>query len=307
MKFLPYVFLGCAISLNLCADVAKPKSSNPGGALPAVWSSTTAQERLKALRVAQLDAYRALAARVYGFQFAAGTIVYDYALKSDTIHSRLETVLKGAAEMEEPEYTDKGMVMVVYGLKLEKIFDVLKIDRSFNSLLINKQIQHQGKIIEALGCGALPGSMGLKMLHAKRAAELDAYRLLAERLVGVKINSETSVAGLCLKNDKVEASLAAFLKGLKPVGVSYQDDGACSVTVQLKIREVVETIENLIRVYNSGNADKITDIRITTNDKIFKATGHGAPRDDSTVVSLSSGSTAQTILHKIIKKEIVVE
>jgi hypothetical protein len=307
MKFLPYIFLACAISLNLCADVAKPKSVISGSALPKIWSSTSAQERLKALRVAQLDAYRALAARVYGFQLATGTIVYDYALKSDTIHSRLETVLKGATELENPEYTDKGMVMVVYGLKLEKIFDVLKIDESFNSLLVNKEIHHQGKTIEALGCGALPGSIGLKMLHAKRAAELDAYRLMAERLVGVKINSETSVAGLCLKSDKVEASLAAYLKGLKPVAVSYQEDGACSVTMQLKIREVVEIIENLVRIYNSGNIDKITDKKITTNDKVFKATGHGAPRTDDTVIPLNSGSTAQTILHKIIKREVVIE
>lgn len=307
MKFLLYLFLSFVIAFRLGADVAKPQSADSGGALPAIWSSTGAQERLKALRVAQLDAYRALAARVYGFQLATGTIVYDYALKSDTIHSQLETVLQGATELENPEYTAKGMVMVVYGLKLEKIFAVLKIDKSFNDLLVNRQIQHGDKVIEALGCGALPGSPGLKMLHAKRAAELDAYRLMAERLVGVRINSETSVAGLCLKSDKVEASLAAYLRGMKPVAVSYQNDGACSVTVQLKIREVVETVENLVRIYNSGNTDKITDIKITANDKVFKATGHGAPREDSTVIELNSGGTAQTILHKIISKEIVVE
>jgi hypothetical protein len=307
MKSLSYFFViaVAALSFNLNADVAKPKlSSSKNTTLPAIWSSTTAQQRLKALRVAQLDAYRALVARVYGFQLASGSTVYDYALESDMVHSRLDAVLKGATEIEKPEYTDKGLVMVVYGLKLRKIIEILKINKSFNQLVVSKTIQHQDKTIEALGCGALPGSTGMNMLHAKRAAEMDAYRLMAERIVGVKINSETSVAQMCLKNDKVQASLIAFLKGLKPTAIDYKADGSCAVTIQLKIREVVETVENLMRVYNSGNKDKIKNVKITTNDKIFKTTGHGAPRDAG---SLTDANSAKMILIKVIRKEIVVE
>ncbi len=309
MKSLSYFFViaVAAVSFNLNAGVAKPKlSSSKNTTLPAIWSSTTAQQRLKALRVAQLDAYRALVARVYGFQLASGSTVYDYALESDMVHSRLDAVLKGATEIEKPEYTDKGMVMVVYGLKLRKIIEILKINKSFNQLVISKTIQHQDKTIEALGCGALPDSMGMKMLHAKRAAEMDAYRLMAERIIGVKINSETSVAQMCLKNDKVQASLIAFLKGLKPTAIDYKADGSCAVTIQLKIREVVETVENLMRVYNSGSKDKITSVKITTNDKIFKTTGHGAPRV-ADAGSLNDADSAKTILIKVIRKEIVVE
>ena len=181
---------------------------------------------------------------------------------------------------------------------------LLKIDKSFNKLVISKSVQHQDKTIEALGCGALPDSIGMKMLHAKRAAEMDAYRLMAERITGVKINSETSVAQMCLKNDKVQASLIAFLKGLKPTAIDYKADGSCAVTVQLKIREVVRTVENLVRIYNSGNKDKIKSIKITTNDKIFKTTGYGAPRDSG---SLNDANSAQMLLIKVIRKEIVVE
>ena len=307
MKALSYLFViaATALSFSLKADVAKPKSTS-SATLPAVWNSSSAQERLKALRVAQLDAYRALLERVYGFQISSGTTIYDCALKSDQIHTRINLLLKGATEMEKPEFNDKGMVMVVYGMKLRKIIDILKVDKTFDTTTITKGIQD--KTIEALGCGALPGTMGMKMLRAKRAAELDAYRLMAERITGVKLNSETTVANMCLKNDKVQASLVAFLKGLKPTAVNYKSDGACSVTMQLKIREVVKTVETLVRIYNSENKDKIENVKIATNDKIFTVTGNGAPRDN-VVVDPSNDiyRTELTVLRTVLKKEVVVE
>lgn len=307
MKTLSYLFVIAAtlVSFSLKADVAKPRST-ASAVLPAIWNSSSAQERLKALRVAQLDAYRALLERVYGFQISSGTTIYDCALKSDQIHTRINLLLKGATEMEKPEFNDKGMVMVVYGMKLRKIIDILKVDKTFDTTTITKGIQD--KTIEALGCGALPGTMGMKMLRAKRAAELDAYRLMAERITGVKLNSETTVANMCLKNDKVQASLVAFLKGLKPTAVNYKADGACSVTMQLKIREVVKTVETLVRIYNSENKDKIENVKIATNDKIFTVTGNGAPRENIVVdPSNEIYHTELTVLRTVLKKEVVVE
>ncbi len=311
MKSSLYLFViaaaGVALSTRLNAEVAKPQfESSQNLNLPAIWRSSSASQRLKTLRVAQLDAYRALIERVYGFQIVSGTSVYDCVLQSDIVRTRLSAVLKGATELEKPQYTEQGMVMVVYGLKLRKIIEILKMDKSFDTLTITKSIEHQDKIIEALGCGALPDSMGVKMLRAKRAAELDAYRLMAERIVGVRINSKTTVANLCLLSDKVQASLVAFLKGLKPSSIKYKADGSCAVTVQLKIREVVKTLEGLVRIYNSGIKDKISSVNITTNDKIFKVTGNGAPRD-ITAYSANYISSGKSILLKIIRKEIVVE
>ena len=304
--FCFFTVIIAVLSINLNADVAKPQFK--GSTLPSIWGSTTAQERLKALRVAQLDAYRALLERVYGFELASGTTVYDCALQSDKVRTSLDLVLKGATELEAPQYTGQGMVMVTYGLKLRKIIDILKTDKSFDTLNIVKGNGYQDKTIEALGCGALPDSAAMKMIRAKRAAELDAYRLMAERLTGVKINSESTVADMCLKSDKVQASLTAFLKGLKPVAISYGKDNSCSVTMQLKIREVTKTVEGLVRIYNSGNKDKISNVKISTHDKIFKITGNGAPRDNIAVDPVDDIYHSELIiLRQIIKREQIVE
>ncbi len=139
-------------------------------------------------------------------------------------------------------------------------------------------------------------------------AELDAYRLMAERLTGVKLKSEMTVADMCLGSDRVQASLVAYLKGLKPTAVNYKSDGACSVTMQLKIREVVKTVETLVKIYNSDNKDKIENVNIATNDKIFKVTGNGAPRDN-VVVDPSNDiyHSELTVLRTVLKREIIVE
>ena len=310
MKSSKYIFslaiCSMALAIQLNADVVKPHFQE--SRLPAIWNASTPQQRLKALRVAQLDAYRALLERVYGFQLNSGTTVYDCALSSDKVRTNLSQVLKGATELEKPQYNEHGMVMVVYGLKLQKVIEAIKKDKDFEKLTISKSLVHQNKIIEALGCGALPNSKGMKMLLAKRAAELDAYRLMAERIIGVKINSDTSVADMCLKSDKVQASLVAYLKGLKPTSITYSNDNSCAVTVQLKIREVVKTVEELVRIYNSGKKDKITNTEIATNDKIFTVTGNGAPRDKIRIDPVDDiYRTERNVLQQVLKKEVIVE
>ncbi|MDD5728151.1 MAG: hypothetical protein PHV59_06280, partial [Victivallales bacterium] len=216
MLFCACRLFAAALMFTVNAQVAKPEVAGSSPSLPAIWNSTSARERLKALRVARLDACRALLERVYGFEIAANTSVYDCALESDKVQTHLELILKGATETENPKYTADGMVMVVYGVKLSRIIETVREDKKFAALTIVKGLEQHDKTIEALGCGALPGSRGMKMLLAKRAAELDAYRLMAERLVGIKVNSDTTVADMCLKSDRVQSSAAAFLKGLKP-------------------------------------------------------------------------------------------
>jgi hypothetical protein len=288
------------------AKVAKPQFKSND--LPAVWKSIPARIRLKTLRVAQLDAYRALIERVYGFQLASGSTVYDYMLCSDRVRNAVDRVLKGHAELEKPEYSENGMVSVVYGIKLRKIIETITTEKTFDRLTVTKTLSHSDKIIEAGGYGALPGSQALKMLRSKRAAELDAFRLMAERFVGVKISSRTSVADLCLKSDKIQAATVAFLKGLKPVAITYDEEAACTVKMQLKLRETVKTIESLVKIYNSGAKEKITNVDISTNDKVFTVEGHGAPRDN---VSLDPAGdiyrTEKVVLRKVIRKSVVVE
>jgi hypothetical protein len=84
-------------------------------------------------------------------------------------------------------------------------------------------------------------------IKAKRAAEADAYRRLGERLMGVKINSNTTVRDLALKNDKVIQSMAGLLKGADVTAIQFQKDLSCEVTMQVKLSEVIRTVTRVVK------------------------------------------------------------
>jgi hypothetical protein len=312
----------CA-SLPLLAQTAKPVKKQISISLPMAWQTVVPRERLKAVRVAQLDAYRALAERVYGFKLSSGATVYDFMLESDQIKNSIQELLKGAVEIERPEYTEDGIVQVVYAIALEDVAKV--IDANATSIEsrqisefaadVTKKLITERKLIEALGNGALPGSKGLRMIRAKRAAELDAYRKMAERFAGVRITSETTVGDFCLKNDKMQAAAAAFLKGLKPVAVEYLDDGTCQVTMQLKIREIVETVETMADMAGTGASEEsIQSVNKDFNDRTFRVVGTGAPESQAPAVPQSVSSAvdsgleqARKVFKTVISKEITIE
>ena len=296
-------------STQLIALAGPAKPGFIDSTLPPIWRNSSPKERLKALRVAQLDAFRALAERIQGFELESGTNVFDYMLISDSVKTKMQTLIKGATETEDPEYLENGMVTVVYGVKLNKIVEILKTEKSFKKVVTTKSEKNEKKIIEAVGCGALPESKAMKMLLAKRAAELDAYRKMTERFVGVKINSKTSVRDLCLTSDRVEAAAVAFLKGIKPIKITYSDDCSCKVVMQLKIREIVKTVETLTKIYNDGKQNKISNIDVTTNDKVFTVTGNGAPRDNEAPAPASAEAykSERSVMQEILKQEVVVE
>ena len=301
LTIITAIFLLLNIAIPVTGKLAEAENG-----LPPVWQECSAQERLKALRVAQLEAYRALVERVQGFVLDSGSTVYECMLKSDQVKAEVTAVIKGATEVEPPKYLKSGMVMVSYGIDFGQIAEILQSNtQAEGSLPVTVR---ENKIIEAIGCGALPGSKALYMLRAKRAAELDAYRMMAERFIGLKINGKTSIADMALNNDSIKASIAAYLRGLKPVRIEYAADGICKVTMQLKVHETVKVIDKIINTYNTGRSEKIEKANTAANDRIFTVTGYGAPRTSEVKESPQDiYQTEKSIIRQLIEKNVVVD
>lgn len=295
-----------------------------GSSFPTIFQRASTQERLKALRVAQIDAMRLLAERVYGFRLSSGSTVQDFVLCSDNIRAALETTLLGATETEDPEYTEDGIVYVVMGLNLRDVVEVItkevkETDDGHLKSICEKRIENVDTFIDVTGNGALPDSDGMKMIRAKRAAEMDAFRKMAERIKGVKVNSRTTVREMCLESDQILTSTCAFLKGIKPIDIVYNADKSCEVTVQLKIREVIETVERIVKTHKKGfftRKEEMEKVNRDIVDRVFTETGHGSP---GKALTGSSGSQAEavdnnsvfreekTILRRVIASGVVVE
>jgi hypothetical protein len=89
-------------------------------------------------------------------------------------------------------------------------------------------------------------------LMAKRAAELDGRRKLAEKLNGLQITSNTSVVDFVAQNDQIRTSMLTFQQGAGVVDNSFKiaPDGTAEVIVELELLPLWNSILYYQRTLN---------------------------------------------------------
>lgn len=88
--------------------------------------------------------------------------------------------------------------------------------------------------IVATGLGYSPENMldrGIGL--ARRAAIVDAYRMLAETIKGVQVDADTTIESMIVQNDTVRTNVSALIKGAKIVSEGKSDDGGYYVKMSL--------------------------------------------------------------------------
>jgi len=281
-RFLLVTSLAASSSLlspaSVHAAVRPTEESAPK--LPEIWVKAGPRERLKATRAAEVDADRLLAERIYGVQVDADTTVADLAMSDDKIASVVQASLVGSLTVGQPEYFADGRVEVVKAVKMEQVIETLR--RKTKEKLFadgraetvssdqSTELSTKGKVIEVMGNAALPGSEGHQKVMAKRAAELDAYRRLAQRLLDIRIDATTTVRDACLESDEIIANLSQVIKGAEAVAIRYLDDGTCEVDMQVTQSEIVRAISHSIK-----GRTRTTRIEDAPQDRTFTETGRG--------------------------------
>lgn len=91
----------------------------------------------------------------------------------------------------------------------------------------------------AVGYGA-PGTNsqytpGQQKLMAMRAAQVDAYRNLAEQVYGFRIWGNTAVSAFTTQNDVIRTYVEAFIRGARVVSMTSIADGNFEATVELDL------------------------------------------------------------------------
>jgi len=268
-------------------EAARPEKRQ--GERPAAWRAVGAQDRIKACRVAEVDAAALLAERIYGLKIDADTTVLDLVLADDKMSAELSAAIRGVATVGE-RYTDDLAVEVTRQITVRETIETITrtLRRTNNPLgvreeqLANVAQETRDTVIAATGSGAVEGSKGLRMSQAKRAAELDAYRKLAERIMETEISRTTKVQDFALASDKIALHVAAVLKGSAPTRVVYDDeDCSCEVTMRVTLREVIETVRRASQRYTRGGKvteDEWRKVETEVGDRFVEETGRGAPR-----------------------------
>lgn len=78
---------------------------------------------------------------------------------------------------------------------------------------------------------------GQQRLMAMRAAQIDAYRNLAEQVYGFRVWGNTAVSAFATQNDNVRSYVDAFIRGARVVSSVAVADGTVETTVELELAQ----------------------------------------------------------------------
>lgn len=119
------------------------------------------------------------------------------------------------------------------------IQDTPKNEPQDPNIIQNSPTLTPNNIIElnAVGMGVAPESTispSQALALAKRAAIIDAYRQIGEKMYGIKLNAQDTVRDMVLINSVVKTKVEALIKNAEIIETIYKD-GLCQITMELKL------------------------------------------------------------------------
>ncbi|WP_104748259.1 LPP20 family lipoprotein [Helicobacter cetorum] len=91
--------------------------------------------------------------------------------------------------------------------------------------------------LSAVGMGVAPESTispSQALALAKRAAIVDGYRQLGEKMYGIRVNAQDTVKDMILQNSVIKTKVNALIRNAEITETIYKD-GLCQVSMELKL------------------------------------------------------------------------
>lgn len=266
--------------------------------------TSLAQERAKAARAARMDAMRQLAEAIQGVKIDASTTVKDFITEKDEINTDLQAFLQGVQQIGNPIHKEDGTCEVTLQVNLGDVVRWLKSEWSkHGSQEIEEPEQfdqiydyNNQSVFTATGSGAMGknpppqppmGNFWARVtpqgkLMAQRAAQVDAYRNLAESVQGVRIDARTKVENFVAVSDEIRSSFQGVIRGAQVVGrPNFHPDGYVEVTVQIDMRQVMNQLRGICQKKYQGNQFNPNSFnqmqQYNPGTQVIKAVGTGVP------------------------------
>ncbi len=211
-------------------------------------------KRLMSIMAAKVQASRSLVESIYGLKIRSSESVMN--MIAANYKSVTET--KTEAFINNIKFTNISYDPQKDIARVEAIVQLPNIQN-----IDGTQMDLKNKVFKRVGYGTSTNS-NAGAIAALRAAEIDAYQELARRLVGMKIESKTSVENFILKSDIVKTKLLATLYLAEVTNHGWEENGDAYVTMTL----------------NVADATAILGRDIGIDEKLIEVQGFGAQEDD---------------------------
>lgn len=262
-----------------------------------------AQDKALSIRAARLDAMRQLSETIEGLHISATTQVKDFITESDEVHAFLTAFLQDAQQVGQPQYRADGTCEVTMSVSIDEVIQFLQEawqqhpSKIVSSAKQFEQIRHytRQQAFIATGRGGVrhassrmsPAGNVWERVHprgklmALRAAQVDAYRNLAETIKGIRLSSRTTVRDFVTESDEIRTAFNEFISGLEIVGAPrYRADGVVEVMAQVQMEKVLDALSAICKTLYSGkkwNIQSFEKLRTANNSRLIKASGLGVP------------------------------
>ena len=217
-------------------------------------SAWAGNKRIMSTRAAKVLAERALVESVYGLKIRATEEVQDM-IASSFIG---KTESKTSARISGVKFEE-----VIYDAQkdIAKVTATVQLDNFEN---IDGQVMDlKNKVFRRVAFAtSTPSQAG--PLQALRAAEVDAYKQLAKRVVGFTLESQTTIENYMLKSDIVKTKVLATIYLAQLTDFGWDDAGDAYVKMSLDIADISEILGE----------------EIVSDDKVIEVEGAGAQVDD---------------------------
>ncbi len=228
---------------------------------PSVWAGN---KKMMAIMAAKNDAMRGLTEQVYGLKVRSSEEVKNmtadsYVGKTD---SKTSATLSGIKITDVVYDSQKDIARATATMTANEI---VNIDGSNVAL--------NGKVFKHVGFGT-SSSQNAGPLKALRAAQIDAYKQLAQQIAGFTLESQTSVENYMLKSDIIQTKVQASLALSEIVDFGWDNSGDAYVKMILKVDEVAAMLGEA--VIGAGDVIEVEGLGAVQDD--FKKTKAAATK-----------------------------
>ena len=197
--------------------------------VPGAWAGN---KRMMSVMAAKMQASRSLVEAIYGLKIRA----------TESVENMVAANYKSVTESK----TEAFISGIIYdNIEYDSKKDIAKVDAivqlSSITNIDGEEMNLQNKVFRRIGYGTSTPANAAP-LSALRAAEIDGYRELTKRLIGMKVESKTSIENYLLKSDIIKTKLLATLYLAEVIDYGWEENGDAFINMKLNLIEAASIL-----------------------------------------------------------------